>query len=248
MKSLTSFIVAVLLALFFVASQDGTAQSSRKGFLGVTSEKVTRKIISKYDLPVDYGAYITSVVDGSAAEEAGIQPKDVIVELGDEKIYDDDDLTSAIRGTKPYTEVKIELYRKGEKKILTAKIDKLKTYSEDSFTLDWLSDLFGSRHHKSLPRGVKAEDMTRQLGEYFGAPDGRGVLITEVHKGGVVDKAGFHTGDVVTKVADRSTDDLGDLLDAIDNHEGKEVSVEVVRDRKPMTLSMKIPGEDDDWY
>lgn len=90
--------------------------------------------------------------------------------------------------------------------------------------------------------------MTRQLGEYMGVPDGRGALITQVHRGGVVEKAGFKAGDVVTKVDGHSIDDVGDLLDTIHDLDGKDVSVEIVRDKKPMTLSIKLPREDEDWY
>jgi serine protease Do len=247
-----SIVVIAALILLCIAPNISSGQS-KKGFLGVTSESVSRKVIKKYNLPVDYGAYISSVVDGSAAEEAGIEPKDVIVKFGDETIYDEGDLTSAIRSTKPYTEVKIELYRKGEKKILTAKVDKLKSYSRssNSESWSWFGDLFSHHNYDNLDwrnTGVKSQDLTRQLGEVFGVPNGRGVLLTEIHKGGVVDKAGFKSGDVVTKIDNHGTDDLDEMLEVIRDHEGKDVVVEVMRAGKPMTLNIRIPDEDEDWY
>jgi serine protease Do len=253
-KNMFVVLIAALVVLG-IAPNTGSGQSSKKGFLGVVSTDLSQKVIKKYNLPVDHGAYISSVVDGSAADEAGIEPKDVIVKFGDETIYDDDDLTSAIRSTKPYTEVKIELYRKGEKKTLTAKVDKLKSYnysySSSSDSWGWLGDLFSHHHYDELDArntGVKSQDLTRQLGEYFGVPGGRGVLLTEIRRGGVVDKAGFKAGDVVTKIDDHGIDDLGEMLEVIRDHEGKNVVVEVMRSGKPMNLNIRIPDENDDWY
>jgi serine protease Do len=253
-KNIIGALIAALVILCLVPNI-GSSQSKKKGFLGVVSTDLSQKIVKKYNLPVEHGAYITSVVDGSAADDAGIEAKDVIVKFGDETIYDDQDLTSAIRSTKPYTEVKIELYRKGEKKVLTAKVDKLKTYSysysSNSDSWGWLGDLFSHHHYDELEArntGVKSQDLTRQLAEYFSIPNGRGVLLTDIRREGVVDKAGFKAGDVVTKIDDHSIDDLGEMLEVIRDHEGKNVAVEVVRSGKPITLNIRIPDENEDWY
>ena len=56
----------------------------------------------------------------------------------------------------------------------------------------------------STPRtpifGINAEDLTSQLGSYFGAPNNAGVLVREVRSGTPADKAGLKAGDVITKV------------------------------------------------
>jgi serine protease Do len=252
MKRRFSYILSAVVVLFCLSPVTGSGQSSKKGFLGVYSETVSRDIIKKYNLPVDGGAYISGVIDGSAADDAGLRRKDVIVKFGDYTIGDDEDLTDAVRHTKPYTEVTIELYRNGEKKTLTAKVDRLKSSESGfhtNFNFDWIDRIFSSHvRHSEPPRGVEFQNITKQLGDFFGVPDGRGVLITEVRKGGVVDKAGFKAGDVITKIDNRATDDINQVIRTFGSREGKTVPVEIVRSGKPMTLNIQVPEEEDDWY
>lgn len=62
-------------------------------FLGIRYVMVNNTVKEKYDLSVDYGAFISkgengepAVVSGSAAEKAGIKEKDVVLEINGEKI------------------------------------------------------------------------------------------------------------------------------------------------------------------
>ncbi|HUK53307.1 MAG TPA: PDZ domain-containing protein [Candidatus Binatia bacterium] len=48
--------------------------------------------------------------------------------------------------------------------------------------------------------GIDAEDLSGQLGSYFGAPDGEGVLVREVMPSTPAEKAGLKAGDVILRV------------------------------------------------
>src|SRR5258708_14323228 len=48
--------------------------------------------------------------------------------------------------------------------------------------------------------GIDAEDLNGQLGAFFGAPDGEGVLLREVNPSSPAGKAGLQAGDVITKI------------------------------------------------
>ena len=48
--------------------------------------------------------------------------------------------------------------------------------------------------------GITGQDLSGQLGKYFGAPDGEGVLITNVESNSAAAKAGLEAGDVIIKV------------------------------------------------
>lgn len=64
-------------------------------YLGVTVQDMDPKAASMYDIPM--GAYIVSVVEGGSAHRAGIQPKDIVVGLGDYEVSNRTDLTRALR-------------------------------------------------------------------------------------------------------------------------------------------------------
>lgn len=85
--------------------------------------------------------------------------------------------------------------------------------------------------------GVTTQTLSEQLAKHFGVE--RGVLVTDVRADSAASKAGMRAGDVVTKVGSTAIDDTGDLMRAIGEAKG-EVTIEVVRDRKPQALKVTI--------
>jgi S1-C subfamily serine protease len=76
--------------------------------------------------------------------------------------------------------------------------------------------VFGLRGTGATPSlGVTVQDPSGLLGNYFGAPDGQGILVMEVLAGLPSEKAGIKAGDVITKVDGervRNTAELRNLM------------------------------------
>jgi hypothetical protein len=89
--------------------------------------------------------------------------------------------------------------------------------------------------------GLMVENITPQLGEFFGVKNGNGVLVRSVEKGSRAEKAGFHAGDVIVKVNDQPVHDTSDFTHAVRSHNGDSVNVGVVRDKKPQNLNLSLP-------
>ena len=71
-----------------------------------------------------------------------------------------------------------------------------------------MGEIFAPR----TPRlGIDAEDLSGELGKYFGAPDGEGVLVREVRSGSPAEKAGLKAGDVIIRVAGERVRTSSDL-------------------------------------
>src|SRR5262249_38745568 len=88
--------------------------------------------------------------------------------------------------------------------------------------------------------GVSAEDISGQLGQYFGAPDGEGILITEVESGTPAEKAGVKAGDVVVKGAGERVRNLGEMRDRLrDKREEKTVAITVLRKGSEQSLTLE---------
>ena len=68
-------------------------------------------VVDTYGLPK--GAYVESVEPGFAAEAAGLQPKDIIVGLGDESVTSFNSLARALRAFQAGDETTIRIYRSG---------------------------------------------------------------------------------------------------------------------------------------
>ena len=93
----------------------------------------------------------------------------------------------------------------------------------------------------SARSGLTLENITPQLGEFFGVKNGNGVLVRSVEKGSRAEKAGFRAGDVIVKVNDEAVHDTSDFMHAVRSGEGKSVSVGVVRDKKEQNLNLTLP-------
>jgi serine protease Do len=52
-------------------------------YMGISWQSITPSIAAMYGLPVEWGVYITELSANSPASQAGLQPGDIIVRIGD---------------------------------------------------------------------------------------------------------------------------------------------------------------------
>src|SRR5260370_28014019 len=95
--------------------------------------------------------------------------------------------------------------------------------------------------HSSPRSGLMVENLTPQLGEFFGAKNGNGVLVRSVEKGSRADKAGLRAGDVITRVGDQPVHDTSDFTHALHSRRGGSIALGVIRDKKEQTLTITLP-------
>jgi hypothetical protein len=93
----------------------------------------------------------------------------------------------------------------------------------------------------SARSGLSVENITPQLGEFFGVKNGNGVLVRAVEKGSRAEKAGIRAGDVIVKVNDEPVHDTSDFMHAVKSRNGKSVSVGVIREKKEQNLNLTLP-------
>jgi S1-C subfamily serine protease len=89
--------------------------------------------------------------------------------------------------------------------------------------------------------GIQADDISGQLGSYFGVPDGEGILVREVREDSPAAKAGLKAGDVIIKVDGdrvRTTSDLRAKLR--EKRESKTVALGVIRKGAEISLNVEI--------
>jgi Do/DeqQ family serine protease len=87
----------------------------RRGFLGIQMSNVTPDVAAEYGLSVTSGALVTLVIEGSAAESAGIAIDDVLVAVNGEPIASGNELRNKIGLMRPGEEVAIDLVRDGRR-------------------------------------------------------------------------------------------------------------------------------------
>ena len=86
-------------------------------YMGVSIQQIDPSIASRYDLPVQWGAYVTRVGAGSPAGNAGIQQGDIIVRIGDKVFSENTKFVNALFAFQPGDVVEVEVMRNNQKMI-----------------------------------------------------------------------------------------------------------------------------------
>ena len=86
--------------------------------------------------------------------------------------------------------------------------------------------------------GVTTMPLTKQLGDYFGIADGKGVLVTGVTDDSPAARAGIRAGDVIISVDGEKVDGSGDVSRAINKKKEGDVTLTVVRDKNQRTFTV----------
>ena len=82
--------------------------------LGVTMTNVDKSIAQRYGFATDSGAYISSVLEGSSAQQAGLQVGDIITAFDGQKVSSSSDVMLDVRTKNPGDKVTVTINRDGE--------------------------------------------------------------------------------------------------------------------------------------
>ena len=231
------------------------------GFLGVYGEDINNENMSRYRLGQARGVGITQVVAGSPAEKAGLRKDDVILRIDSENVTSVRKLNRLVSEIAPDHSVRITISRNGAEQELTATIGKRKTpgmvrdfAGPNAKVWKWEGPLFqpgdlfknnGDLFNNgdlaftlmnSRRIGVSTMQLTKQLAEYFGITNGRGVLVTAVSDDGPAAKAGVKAGDVITAIDGEEIDSPGDVSRVIGRKKEGDVTLTVIRNKSQQTI------------
>ncbi len=88
-------------------------------YMGIRFQQVTPGVAAAYNLPVQWGVYITEVSQDSPASAAGLQQGDIIFKIGDVAIDESHSYINALFTFKPGDQIVLGVMRNGEEVDLT---------------------------------------------------------------------------------------------------------------------------------
>ncbi len=265
---LTSIAILPLLLTFSQAAQNWSVDDSSHtwlfpgeeggttAYLGVDIADVTTDRLSALKLKEEKGVEVTMVDQDAPAGKAGIKEHDVILSMNGSAVESKAQLQRMIHETPPGRVVTLGLSRDGQP--MSVKVQLADKHKEFAFN--------GPKPdiHVNIPEihvpdidipainmvmvtssarsGLMVENISPQLGEFFGVKNGNGVLVRSVEKGSRAEKAGFRAGDVVVKVNGQAVRDTSDFSHGVRSRNGDSVSVVIVRDKKEQTLTLSLPS------
>jgi serine protease Do len=214
--------------------------------LGVQLDDINADRAKALHMDEERGAEIERVEPGSPAEAAGLKRGDVLLTYNGENILGARQLGRLVSETPKGRKVRIQFWRDGKMQSTVAIMTETRVSGEFPGDLDIqipnvrirMPDIPSPMVVWRSALGIECEPLDTQLAEYFGVK--RGVLVRSVEKGSAAEKAGLRAGDVLTAVDNQPVADAHDVISSlrIERRAGQPVSVAIVRDHRPLTLSV----------
>ncbi|MBS1839812.1 MAG: PDZ domain-containing protein [Acidobacteria bacterium] len=242
----------------FVMSFDGDGSS----WLGVETQEVSADKAKELKLSGEHGALIGKVLSDSPAAKAGLKENDVVTEINGQRVEGTTQFRRMIHEIPAGRTVQLSVWRDGHQQTITATLGKseerrnmmFKRVAPQSFafrvpvmpeipdvpTPEWN----GTFLMNAKPRlGIDAEDLDGQLGSFFGAPDGEGILVRGVNADSPAEKGGLKAGDVITTFNGERIRTASELREKLSDVEaGKIVKLGVLRNKSNVNVNVELPA------
>lgn len=229
-------------------------------WLGVETNEVTSDVVKELKLPAERGVVIRGVTPDSPAAKAGLKENDVITEVNGQRVEGAAQFRRMIHEIPAGRSVSLTVWRDGRAQQISVTLGKAEERHQEwmsaapgafafhmpevqipempSIDLGGDFSVFAGGHARL---GIDAEEISGQLGSFFGVPDGEGILVRSVNAGSPAEKAGIKAGDVITTVGGERVHTVGDLREKLGKAEDKPVEIGVLRNKKEMTLTVDLP-------
>jgi serine protease Do len=233
-------------------------------WLGVELHEVTSDTAKNLKLSAERGVVLGEIVPDSPAAKAGLKENDVVTEINGQRVEGAAQFRRMIHEIPAGRTVQLTVWRNGRAQNLSVTLGKSEERHRSmqmvtpapgtfAFNMPEMPDVpvmewNGNFLMGGQPRlGIDAEDLNGQLGTFFGAPDGEGILVREVNPGSPAEKAGLKAGDVITSFNGERIRTLGDLREKLSaKREAKDkertVKLGVLRNKSEVSLIVELPA------
>lgn len=241
----------------FVMSLDGEGGS----WLGVETQEVSADKAKELKLSGEHGALIGKVLPDSPAAKAGLKENDIVTEINGQRVEGTAQFRRMIHEIPGGRAVNLSVWRDGKQQTITATLGRseerrgamVKAMPQTfNFRIPEMPEIPEIRNFDwnggmllgGKPRlGIDAEDLSGQLGTYFGAPEGEGILVRNVNPDSPAEKGGVKAGDVITTFNGERIRTAGELREKLSSVEGgKSVTLGVLRNKSSVTVTVELPA------
>ncbi len=184
-----------------------------RGYLGISIDNVSQEIQEAFDLAERRGAFVQRVIPDHAADKAGLEHGDVIMEVDSEPVTDTRDLIDRISALPPDTEVELSVIRNGKELKISAKLEARNRNEDDSAAED--SEVDPSNHAMERA-GLTVSGLTARIRQYYQLDeDIAGVVITGVRADSPAGYDRLRSGDIITEANGQKITSPSEFSDVI---------------------------------
>lgn len=168
----------------------------------------------KNEIEIDYGAYITRIVEDSPADEYGLLVGDVIIGIDDKTVKDSNELIWSITRYKPGDKVQLTILRESKKMnvdVVLAKRPKPNEVSIKEKTKDETKKKTKSSNFDFL--GAYFSGVDNSVKKKYKLSTTKGVVVTDLLADSIAVKYGLKAGDLIYKINSTEIHSLDQLKD-----------------------------------
>ena len=199
-----------------------------RGWLGVSIQQLTPELAEQFGSPDVSGALVGDVVEGSPADEAGLQRGDIIRRYNETPVKDPTHLRSLVAETPPGTRAAVTVLRNNATQDLSVAIGEL----PKNLTALRSSDRNSTKNH------ALAGIMVAPIPPDRASQDG-GVLVSRVEPDSAADRAGLRRGDIIVEL-NRSSIRTVDDFHRLSRNLGPKTPVLILLKRGNGTIYVSI--------
>jgi len=183
-----------------------------RGFLGVTVGEVTREVQEAWGLKERRGALVEQVLEGHAADRAGIRHGDVIVAVNGRRVDTTRDLIDTISSYPPGTKVELEVIRDGRKLRIPVTLEERTEEGGEPPA----EEEKGGEESVSKRTGLTVTSVTARMRQYYGLDeDVEGAAVVRVRPLSPAAREGLMRGDIVVEANGEPVRSARDFVRAV---------------------------------
>ena len=181
----------------------------QRGVLGVTIQTVNSDLKREKDLTVLKGVYVDSLLENSAAADAGIKSGDVILSVDENEIDNSSKLQEVIARHRPGDIVTVKVDRKGKEKVFEVTLNNRKGNPK-----------LVKKEHKELLDilGAEFEELDEDKAQKLNINGG--VKILELYAGKLKKHTNLREGFIITKLNGKEVSSVKDVVDSLEGKKG----------------------------
>lgn len=202
----------------------------RRGQLGVQIQDLSSAMEETLRTGAGKGALVTNVLPGSAAEAAGIEVSDVIVEIDGRKVESGRELRNIVGLMRVGREVDLVLYRNGDRETVTAIIG---GESRDVAANDDAAE--GRSLDETLFSGAQLRTFDPAVAAVLSPGVRGGVEVVDVDQQSPAFRAGLRPGDVIYEVNRNSVGNLREFNEVV-SEPATVTALSVIRENRRMLV------------
>ncbi len=181
----------------------------QRGYLGVTIRAVNANLVKEKDLSVSKGVFVDSVMQKSAANDAGIRPGDVIMRINDIEVSSAPELQEQIARKRPGDLVKVQLKRENKDIELNVELK----------NREGSTDLVASSRKEIFELlGADLQELDQVTASRLNISGG--VKVVDIHAGKLAQQTKMREGFIITKVDNRPVKTPEELERALQGKRG----------------------------